>query len=502
VSAVPTITATLSRHAGTTPDRLAVVCDGHAISWRELDKVVNRLAAHLHNVVPAGRGVALHLANGPALVLLFLAACRAGREAQILDPSWPADMTRRVIGALAPGTVVSGDAAAVAGVEATTIVDPHGPFDVVAGALGADPVAAPVPEPDPLTPFYVGFTSGSTGTPKGYRRHHRSWIESFRAGDREFHIAADDVVLAPGSLTHSLFLYGLAHGLHVGATVVLCRQFRPNLVNRLITTHRVSVIYGVPTQLEMLIETAVHDAMPPVAGVRWILSSGAKWRGRALADMRHQFPAASFAEFYGASELSFVTVAKADEDVPSDSVGRPFDGVELMIRDHLGRCLARGEAGRVFVASPYLFMEYACGNDTPLPRHGDAVSVGDVGILDARGFLRLVGRANRMIVTAGKNVHPEEIERVLEGHPAVLAAGVLGVGDERRGERLVALIRLAPGARVASPDLIGHARRMLPLDKIPRRFAVLPRWPTTASGKTDFDGLRRIWDAGACEPLP
>jgi long-chain acyl-CoA synthetase len=75
-----TITATLSRHARETPDRPAVVCDNHAMSWKDLDQAVNRLAGHLAKVVPVGRGVALHLPNGPALVLLFLAACRAGRE--------------------------------------------------------------------------------------------------------------------------------------------------------------------------------------------------------------------------------------------------------------------------------------------------------------------------------------------------------------------------------------------------------------------------------------
>jgi long-chain acyl-CoA synthetase len=503
VTETSTITATLPRHAVETPDRWAVVCGDHVVTWRELDRAVNRLAGHLARVVPAGRGVALHLSNGPALVLLFLAACRAGREAQILDPSWPPDMIRLTIAALSPGIVVSGDPAAVAGIAAASmIVDPHGPFDVVADALGASRSYAAVAEPDPLTPFYVGFTSGSTGTPKGYRRHHRSWIESFRAGDREFDIGAGDVVLSPGGLTHSLFLYGLAHGLHVGATVVLCRQFRPDLVNRLIARQRASVVYGVPTQLEMMIEAAIHEGAPPFAGVRWILSSGAKWQGRAIGELRRRFPAARFAEFYGASELSFVTVARDDEDVPPESVGRPFIGVDLTIRDHCGRCLPPGEAGRVFVASPFLFMDYACGSETPLSRHGDAVSVGDVGVLDERGYLRLVGRANRMIVTSGKNVHPEEIERVLEGHPAVRAAGVVGVVDERRGERLVALLRLGEGVQVTSSDLIGHARPSLPLSKIPRRFAVPPHWPTTSSGKTDFDALRRIWDSGACELLP
>ena len=496
-----TITATLPRHARETPDRPAVVCDNHAISWRDLDQAVNRLAGHLAKMVPAGRGVALHLPNGPALVLLFLAACRAGREAQILDPSWPTETARLSITALSPGIVVSGDAALAGETGVLAVVDPHGPFEAVADEIGAGPSSAAIAEPDPLTPFYVGFTSGSTGTPKGYRRHHQSWIESFRAGDREFDIGAGDVVLAPGALTHSLFLYGLAHGLYVGATVILCRQFRPNLVDRLIAVHKVSVIYGVPTQLELMIEAAVREGVPPFAAVRWILSSGAKWQGRAMAELRRQFPAARFAEFYGASELSFTTVAKDDEDVPPDSVGRPFAGVSLTIHDHLGRCLPPGETGQVFVASPFLFMEYACGSKALLPRHGDAVSVGDVGVVDERGFLRLVGRASRMIITAGKNVHPEEIERVLERHPAVIAAGLLGVIDERRGERLVALLRLGPDARPASSDLIGHARLSLPLYKVPRRFAVPSHWPMTSSGKTDFHALRQVWESGACELL-
>lgn len=496
-----TITATLSRHAHATPDRPAVLCDHHSVTWKDLDQVVNRLARYLTDVVPAGKGVALHLPNGPPLVLLFLAACRAGREAQILDPSWPRETARLAIAALAPGIVVSGDAAFAKDTAVLAVVDPHGPFEAVADAIGASPSFEAIAEPDSLTPFYVGFTSGSTGTPKGYRRHHLSWIESFRAGDREFDIGEGDIVLAPGALTHSLFLYGLTHGLYVGATVILSRQFRPNLVNRLIVSHGVSVIYGVPTQLEMMIEAAIRDGLPPFVKLRWMLSSGAKWQGRALAELRQQFPAARFAEFYGASELSFVTVAKDDEDVPSDSVGRPFADVSLTIRDHLGRCLPPGETGQVFVASPFLFIEYACGSATLLPCHGDAVSVGDIGMLDERGFLRLVGRASRMIITAGKNVHPEEIERVLEGHPAVVAAGVLGVIDERRGERLVALLRLGSDGHLGSSDLISHARLRLPLYKIPRRFAVPSHWPMTSSGKTDFHALRQLWESGACELL-
>ena len=208
---------------------------------------MERLAAHLVEVVPSGRGVALRLPNGPALVLLFLAAARAGREAQILDPDWPPAMAQRVICELSPAVVVT---------ERTELshtrlihVDPFGPFDSLTEAIGAGDRSIAPAEPDPLTPFYVGFTSGSTGMPKGHRRHHGSWLESFAAADMEFDIGPDDVVLAPGTLTHSLFLYGLAHGLHVGASVVLCRRFRPNTVNRVIADRGVTVIYGVPTRL-------------------------------------------------------------------------------------------------------------------------------------------------------------------------------------------------------------------------------------------------------------
>jgi long-chain acyl-CoA synthetase len=187
-----TITTTLSRHACETPDRPSAVCDNHAVSWSNLDQAVNPLAGHVAGVVPAGRGAALHLPNGPAPVLLFLAPCRAGREAQILDPSWPAGTARFAIEVLSPGNVVSGDAALAGWTRVLAVVDPHGPLDPVADAIGASPTFVLAAEPHPLALFYVGLMSGSGKAPKGYRRQHQSWIESCRVLDREFDIAAND----------------------------------------------------------------------------------------------------------------------------------------------------------------------------------------------------------------------------------------------------------------------------------------------------------------------
>ena len=219
------ITAAVSYHAAHRPDRDALVFEGQRISWRHLDREINRLAGFISAATTGGGGVALHLPSGPALALLFLAIARAGREAQVLDPDWPAEMTRAILSQLPSALLVSSDTR-FAGDNAVILADPLLPFAEVAPALGATTEMGARSEPDALAPFYVGFTSGSTGLPKGYRRHHRSWTESFRHDALEFGVTADDVILAPGTLTHSLFLYALVHGLNVGARVVLCRAFQ------------------------------------------------------------------------------------------------------------------------------------------------------------------------------------------------------------------------------------------------------------------------------------
>src|SRR5262249_15327898 len=139
----------------------------------ELYTLVERLAAHLAARTPAGAGIALHLPNGPALALLFLAAARAGREAQVLAPDWPDALTRRMLAALRPAMIVTTDAR-LARRRNAFVLDGALPFARIAAALGASALDAPLAQPADDMPFYVGFTSGSTGMPKGYRRDHRS----------------------------------------------------------------------------------------------------------------------------------------------------------------------------------------------------------------------------------------------------------------------------------------------------------------------------------------
>ncbi len=495
------LVAPLAAHAAARPDALALRLGDDRLTWAELHAGVEARAREIAALPPGG--VALRLSNSVGMIVLVLAAARAGREAQVLDAAWPTATAAAVLARLAPAVLVGEHEADRTGGG----IDPARVHVVPPGLPFADwpqiavPVAAPLAAPDRESAFYVGFTSGSTGMPKGYRRSQRSWVASFLSERREFGIGPSDVVAAPGHFTHSLFLYAVLSGLHAGAAVHALPRFRPEAAMRLVREAGATVLWGVPTQIALVVERA-ERAGETFPGLRLVLASGAKWPERETPRLRTRAPNALFAEFYGASELSFVALARADEDVPPGSVGRPFVGVEVTIRDRAGRRLPRGRRGLVHVVSDFVFMDYACGDEDgeACLRFGDEVGVGDAGFLDARGFLHLCGRWKRMIVTSGKNVFPEEVERVADAHPGVVASAVLGFPDARRGERLAAVVAPGEGA-LSRADLVAWCRARLAAALVPTRWYRLDPWPQTASGKTDFPAVARAFARGEVEEI-
>jgi long-chain acyl-CoA synthetase len=129
------------------------------------------------------------------------------------------------------------------------------------------------------------------------------------------------------------------------------------------------------------------------------------------------------------------------------------------------------------------------------------MSVGDLGYLDRNGYLFLVGRESRKIVVSGKNLYPEEVEQALLTQPVIAQAVVLGVTDELRGERLLAVLQLKPNATTTRAELIAGIKPLLEDYKVPRDYVVLTEWPMTASGKTDFAAIRAAHASGQTRPL-
>jgi len=440
--------APLQQWAQSRGENVALRSGAFALSFSQLQEQVSAGARALQEAqAPEALMVDASLPIAQRLVA-FLSIVASGRCAVVGDPDWPASVRQAVQAAL-----------------------PNNP--------------ASMPQPEGSTPFYIGYTSGSTGSPKGYRRNHRSWAESFRACLQAFGPEAGSCVLAPGRDSQSLFLFGMLLGLWSGAGVVLQEHFSANAALDTLRSGLTPCLVAVPSQLLMMLEAARHQNQAPIGTVRLILVSGSRWMRSRTPELRALFPAARIIEFYGASETSFIAWMDTDEHAPAAVVGRPFAQVELRFEAPQ----AEDAAGLIFVRSPMVFMDYVGGaNDaTAALRDGDWISVRDLGYLDAQGRLCLVGRQNRMLVTLGKNLFPEEVESVLERHPAIASASVHGLSDALRGLQVVAVLQWAPRLTSKRPDTLAlkaWCRQHLEGYKVPRRFFSCEEWPMTASGKT------------------
>lgn len=461
----------LDAHAATRPGAPALICGGRLWSWSGLREEIGRLSIQLAADARTGSRIALCLEDPAVLLIAFLAVARAGGLAMVFDPAWPASMRKWVEAETRPGLILDADT-----LQGIRQADPRG-----RGAV------SPPAESDL---FYAGFTSGSTGDPKGYCRSHLSWLESFRLSEAEFAIVPEDRIFIPGNLVHSLHLYGAVNGLQVGATVDVAARFQPRkLAARLSEAGRV-VIYATPTQIHYL--AAELRRTGPARTVRLVLASGAKWQVEDRRAMAALFPAARLVEFYGASEMSFITVSAPEDPVPDGSVGRPAHGVEVRVGDPQDGPVPPGISGPLYVKSPLLFDRYICGGGEEVRWSDGWLTVGDHGYFDENGYLYLVGREKRMIVTSGLNIHPEQVERVLERHDGVRSAAVFGVPDPVRGSRLVAAVEPEPGVRLEDGDLRRHCLAELGRARTPRAFRMIASWPLTPGGKTDLKVIERL----------
>jgi len=283
------------------------------------------------------------------------------------------------------------------------VSDPDWPSAVrasVENIFSSEP-SSPSP-PTPTSPFYIGFTSGSTGMPKGFRRHHHSWTESLRVCLDTFGPDAASCVMAPGRFSHSLFLFGMVLGLWSGAGVVVQSRFSAPRMMDTLRSGRTPCMVAVPSQLLLMLEIATRRKIAAIDGVRLILISGARWMRDRTSALQALFPKARIVEFYGASETSFMAWMDADASAPAQAVGRLFSNVEVEIRQPQP---PQG-TGQIFVRSPMLFTDYVGPHvdHTAAVRDGEWLSVRDMGYIDAQGYLCLVGRENRMVVTQGKNL--------------------------------------------------------------------------------------------------
>jgi long-chain acyl-CoA synthetase len=478
-----TVAAALLAHARRAPERRAVTVGNEHVSYAQLAAGIETYAAWLYSRCAPGARVGVMLPTGRAFLEVFLGAGQAGMAAMVLHPGWSERERRLALDAGRPELIVTTpELAARFGAElpATRIVE----IDVAPPGVVAPPgprVCETPPRPDDAATFYVGFTSGTTDGPKGFVRDHRSWLRSFDACG-VFGIAADDEVAVPGDLAHSLFLFAALHALSVGAGVHLQPRFDASALARMLDEVPITRLYLVPTMLAGLLATPAAGSERRSTRLRSVISSGAPWPAAALGRVTARFPGVEVIDFYGSSEASFVSYRRVRADDPPTELGQLFPGVEARVGD----ARMSDGTGRLWVRSGMLFSGYLDADATAEVRDAEGfVTTGDVVTLDAGHGLQLVGRVDTMLICGGVNVHPEQVERVLERHPQVLEAVVVAAPDPVWGQVPWAVLRVAGPDRPSRGELRIHCRERLSGAARPRRFLVVDAPPRTPNAKTD-----------------
>lgn len=456
------------------PNKTAIYFQDKTITYHDFYKKVQQYKTLLqqHTKTDKAQKVALFIGNEPAFLEAYFAVITLGWVVIPFDVKWSGQEAARVMEMAEPGIIVASSSF-------TKKASYHFPVTFFTEDV-QEVKESKVEKIIADSPFYLGFTSGSTGQPKGFIRSHTSWLTSFTAGEEAFHYGKDDIILAPGPLCHSLSLFGATHALHIGASFYLTASFSATEISHILRNQKATVVYAVPTMLSGLAKQKEVIETPVT-----FLSSGAKLNPAVTKALTAVFPNSKIIEYYGASELSYVTYSTGEtaEKFPH-SVGKPFPGVTISIRDEKNEMLPPGKIGNVFIKSAFLFDGYVKNESATkqvLTPYG--ATIGDLGFLNDEGALTIIGRQNNMIISGGQNIYPEEVEKIIKNIPSVKEAVVIGIKDVHWGQKIIALIEWKDSNPDNLKQLKAHCRKHLSIYKRPRKYYSVSNLPYTETGK-------------------
>jgi acyl-CoA synthetase (AMP-forming)/AMP-acid ligase II len=345
---------------------------------------------------------------------------------------------------------------------------------------------------DPATLSLLIYTSGTTGVPKGVMLDHANIDAMVEMGRRALELRPADRCLLILPLFHvNGIVVSVLTPLLAGASVVIAvHRFDPHSFFDLVEQERPTFFSAVPTIYSML-AALPDDVQPDTSSLRFAVCGAAPASAELLArfEARYGFP---LVEGYGLSEGTCgSTINPVGGPRRAGTVGLPFPGQEIRIINADGSVVAPGTDGEVVVRGPNVMRGYLGRPEETARVVVDGwLHTGDVGHLDAEGYLTLVGRSKDMIIRGGENIYPKEIEDVLAGDPSVLEAAVIGVPDEKWGEVVVAYVQPSPGASVDPTALKALCARSLTGYKRPTAFFVVEAISKNAVGKIDKASLR------------
>lgn len=475
-------------------DRTAYIDpEGQPASYADLDRISDEVAAGLlHAGVHEGDVVALVLPPGLDYAYAYLAIAKLGAITAGVNDRLSTRERDAVLERTEPALVIGRPGT---GTDAFPSIEIEG-----IGALRRAGEAPPTLPPDPDRDVAILFTSGTTGIPKGARYGNRqlSFITKTDVGDTW---DSGGRGVSGTSFAHLGFMTKLPGNLRRGGLTFIMRRWHAKDALDLLARERLNMVSGVPTQIALMLRQPNFDSYD-LSAVQFIVVGGGPVTPGLAQEARARF-GAKLATRYSCTEAG-IGLGTGFDDPDEDaivSVGRPHAAVELSVRDaedpDRPGSLATGEIGEVCLRSPACMTGY--WHDEAATRAAFTadgfVRTGDLGFVDDRGRLRLVGRSKEMYVRGGYNVHPVEVEGVLSTHPDVAAIAIVPRADAVMGEVGVACVVARDGRPAPTlAALRDHGSGALASYKLPEAVQLVEALPLTAGEKVDRKALREMLD--------
>lgn len=494
----------VDRNARKYPTKIALSSREKRVNYQELRSMVLSLTGALAAAgITRGDRVATLMFNRVELLTAYLALFRLGAvlvplNTRLAEPEWRYMLED------------SGAVALLSEEGFASFLEPlrgnlQGPREVICvGAegeglkkweelAGFPALEEPPEEPGIEDDLYILYTSGTTGKPKGAVITHMNFLWNSINAQVTGGFCGSDVVYYGLPLFHGAAMGGCFATLLLGGTVVLRPRFDALELVRLIEEEGITRVPAVPPMLKALMEIPNLESRN-LSSLK-VFNTGATIIPQALKEnLLERFPWVDVVDSYGLTEATSYCTTLPGKDFlrKAACVGKPHAYVEIRVVDEKDRDVPVGEVGEILVRGPNIMRGYwARPQETQEALRGGWLHTGDLGRLDQEGYLYLVDRKKDMIISGGENVYPREVEEVLNLHPGVSEAAVVGFPDDRWGEKVVAYIVAGKGCDLSAEELDKYCRKSLAGYKCPKEYFFVEELPRTPTGKILKRALRK-----------
>lgn len=473
-------------HASRTPERTAIVFGEQRVGYAALYDRVRRTAGWLASQgIGPNDVVAVLMKNSAAFIEIAIAAGHVGAIFLPINFRLSADEVGYITrDSGAKLLIADEELAGAAQARQVVLLDAAAQADSSRLAEGIAPAERVARQPGDL--FRLMYTSGTTDRPKGVMHSYENFYWKCSDHVLALGLTAENRLLVTGPLYHvgAFDLPGMAV-LWVGGTLCILRDFSAEAALAAIARERLDCAWLAPVMTSALLAAAPASGLD-LSSLRWVIGGGERTPEARIRSFAQSFPNARYIDAYGLTETcSGDTLMEPGREIEKiGSVGRALAHVEIEIRDEHGAPLAAGQTGEICLRGPKITKGY--WNDpakTQAAFHEDWFRSGDMGYLDADGFLFLTDRMKDMIISGGENIASSEVERVIFELPQVREVAVIGAPDARWGERPVAFVVLEPGTSLTLEALAAHCRAKLAAFKAPRDLVLREALPRNPSGK-------------------